>query len=133
MRLRSEQIDEMFTQKSGSNPMCPSVCLEIRFFLTHLLEGQLCPISNTFLARQRHFRHPRRRPSEHRKEMIFDGRLANVRALVVRGIYCPSSQNVIKKALLEITVNSQGELNAFSRIVGSSVTPQLHVITSPYI
>jgi len=31
---------------------CPRVCLEIRAFLTHLLEGQLCPISYTFLARQ---------------------------------------------------------------------------------
>jgi len=29
--------------------------------------------------------------------MTFDGRLANVRAMVVRGIYCLSSQNLMKK------------------------------------
>jgi len=36
---------------------CPSVCLEIRAFLTRLLEGQLCPSPYTFLARQSHFHH----------------------------------------------------------------------------
>jgi len=40
--------------------------------------------------------------------MTFDGRLANVRAPVVRGLYCHSSQNLIKKALHEITLSSQG-------------------------
>jgi len=40
--------------------------------------------------------------------MTFDHRLPNIRAPVVRGLYCPSSQNLIKKALHEITVNSQG-------------------------
>jgi len=40
--------------------------------------------------------------------MTFDCRLANVSALLVRGIYCPSSQNLLKKALHEITVNIQG-------------------------
>jgi len=33
--------------------------------------------------------------------------------------------------LHEITVNSQGLLNPFSRIFGFSVTPQLHIIRSP--
>jgi len=39
--------------------------------------------------------------------MAFDGRLANVRALVVRGLYCPSAQNLTKKVLNYITVNSK--------------------------
>jgi len=38
---------------------------------------------------------------------------------------------VVKKALHEITVNSQGYLDPFSRIVGFSVTPQRHIMTSP--
>jgi len=40
--------------------------------------------------------------------MTFDGRLANIRAAVVHLLYCASSQNLIKKSLHEITVNSQG-------------------------
>jgi len=74
----------------------------------HLLGGRLCPIPYTFLARQSHFRHEGQKPSEQRKGMTFDGRLANVKIPVVRGLYYPSSQNLIKKALHEITVNSQG-------------------------
>jgi len=62
--------------------------------------------------------------------MTFDSRLANIRAPVVRGLYCPSSQILIEKTLHEITVNSQGQLNRFSLTVGSSVTPQRHTITS---
>jgi len=45
--------------------------------------------------------------------MTFDSILANTRAPVVRGLYCPSPQNLIKKALHEITVNNQGSLNLF--------------------
>ena len=37
--------------------------------------------------------------------MAFDRRLANTRAPVVCGVCCPSSQNLIKKALHEITAN----------------------------
>jgi len=40
--------------------------------------------------------------------MTFDGRLANIWAPVVCGLYCLSSHNLIKKALHEITVNIQG-------------------------
>jgi len=47
-------------------------------------------------------------------------------APVVRDLYSPSSQNLIKKALPEIAVNSQGQLNPFSLIVGSSATPTAH-------
>jgi len=39
--------------------------------------------------------------------MTFDRRLANVADRVVRGLYCSSTQNLIQKALHEITVNSQ--------------------------
>jgi len=63
--------------------------------------------------------------------MTFDGRLANVTDPVVRGSYCPSTQNLIQKALHEITVNSQSKLNLFSRIVRSLATLQWHIITSP--
>jgi len=40
--------------------------------------------------------------------MTFDGRLANIEASVVRGLYSPSSQKPMEKALHEITVNSKG-------------------------
>jgi len=123
----------MFTQNVWviSNVLkCPSVCLEIRAFSTHLLGGQLCRIPYTFLARQSHFRHRSQKSFEQRKEVTFDSRLENVRALVIRGSHCPSSQNLIKKALHEITVNSQGWPNLFSRIFVSSVTPQPLIITS---
>jgi len=83
---------------------CPSVCLENRASVTHLLEGQLCSIPYTFIARRSHFRHPSQKLSEQSKEMTFDIVLANVRAPAVRGLYCPSSQNLIQKALLEITL-----------------------------
>jgi len=39
--------------------------------------------------------------------MTFDRRLVNVTDPVVRGLYWPSTQNLIQKALHEITVNSQ--------------------------
>jgi len=39
--------------------------------------------------------------------MTFDRRLANVSYPVVRGLYCPSTQNLMQKALHEITVISQ--------------------------
>jgi len=78
------------------------------FFITHLFGGQLFPIPYTFLARQSYFRQPNQKSFEQKNEVTFYGRLANVRASVVRGLHCPSSQNQIKKALHEITINSQG-------------------------
>jgi len=39
--------------------------------------------------------------------MTFDRRLAKIIGPVVAGLYCPSTQNLIKKALYEITVNSR--------------------------
>jgi len=39
--------------------------------------------------------------------MTFDRRLANVTDPVVRGLYCPFTQNLIQKALHEITVKIQ--------------------------
>jgi len=59
--------------------------------------------------------------------MTFDCGLANIRAAVLLPLLSKSD----KKVLHEITVNSQGYLNPFCRIVGSSVTPQRHIITSP--
>jgi len=85
---------------------CPSVCLEIRTFLTQLPGKQLCPSPYTFLARQSY---PSQKSFEQRKEMTFDGRLANIRAPVFAAYtYCRSSQNLVKKALHEITIDSQG-------------------------
>jgi len=63
--------------------------------------------------------------------MTFHGRLANVRAPVVRGLYCHSAQDLMKKVLHDVTVNSKGWLNLLSRIIGSSVTSQLLIIASP--
>ena len=85
----------------------------------------------TFLSRQRYFRHPSQTFFEQRKDMTFDRRLANIRAPVVLDLYCPSSQSLIKMTLHEITVYNQDSLNPFSLILGSSVTPQRHIITSP--
>jgi len=41
---------------------------------------------------------------------------------ILRFSHCPSSENLMKKALHEITANSQGKLNPFSPIVGSLAT-----------
>jgi len=66
--------------------------------------GHLCPILYTFLNKQSHFRHRSQKEIaiavEQRKEVTFANRLAKVRAfvsLVVRCLYCPFSQNMIKK------------------------------------
>jgi len=40
--------------------------------------------------------------------MTFDRKLVNITAAVVRRLYCPSSQTLVKKNLHEITVNGQG-------------------------
>jgi len=48
----------------------------------------------------------------------------SVRAPVVFGLYCSSSQNLIKNFC------TKSELNPFSRIVGFSATPQLHITFS---
>jgi len=61
----------------------------------------------TFLSIQSHFPHPSQKSFEQIKEMTFDRRLANVTDPVVRGLYFPSTQNLIQKALHEITANSQ--------------------------
>ena len=82
---------DVFVFKSGS--------------LTHL-GGNCAPVLHLPLQ-SKPFPPPSQKSFEQRKEMTFDRRLANIAAPVVRGIYCPS-QNVVKKALNEITVNSQG-------------------------
>jgi len=85
--------------------MCPNVCFEIRAFLTYL--GAFSSNPSTFLSIQSHFPHPSQKSFEQNKEMTFGRRLANVTDPVVRGLYCPSTQHLIEKALHEITVNSQ--------------------------
>jgi len=84
--------------------MCAKVpqCLSSnQGFLTFLL-GRY-----TFLSSRSYFPHPSQKSFEQSKEMTFDRRLANITALVVRRSYCSSSQNLVKKAMHEITVNSQ--------------------------
>jgi len=78
----------------------PDVCLEINF-LTHLLGEQFNPIPYTFLSRQSYLRHPSQQAFEQRKEMTFDCRLPNITELVFRGLYCPSSENLMKKAVVK--------------------------------
>jgi len=63
--------------------------------------------------------------------MTFDRKLQNITDLVFRGLYDSSSENLMKKALHEITANIQGLPNPFSPIVSSLGTPQRHIITSP--
>jgi len=59
--------------------------------------------------------------------MSFGSRLANVRAPIFRSLYCTSSQNLIKKALPEITANSQGLLKSlFSYRWFLSYAPTAH-------
>jgi len=84
---------------------CPNVCFEIRAFLTYL--GAILSNPSAFLSSQSHFPRPSEKSFEQSKEITFDRRLANVNDPVVRGLYCPSTQNLIQKALHEITVNSQ--------------------------
>jgi len=76
-------------------------------FLTHLLVEQLRPSPYTFVSRQSHFSHPSQKSLEKRKEMAFGHRLPKITDLVFRGLYCPSSQNMMKKVLHEITVSNQ--------------------------
>jgi len=73
-------------------------------FLTHLFGEQLHPIPYILLARQSYFRHPSRKAFEQRKEMTFGCRLPNITKLVFRGLFCPSSENLMKKALHEFAV-----------------------------
>jgi len=103
-----------------------SVCLEIRFFDTYL-GVQFRPSPCNFISRQSDFPDPSQTFLEERKEMTFDRRLANITGpvLVFRGLYCPSSENLMKKALHKITA-----FNLFYPIVGSLATPQRHIITS---
>jgi len=77
-------------------------------FLAHLFGEQLHPIPYTFLARQSYFRHPSGKAFELRKEMTFGCRLPNITELVFRCLFYPSSENLMKKALHEITANNQG-------------------------
>jgi len=51
--------------------------------------------------------------------MTFGCRLPNITELVFRGLLCPSSENLMKKSLHEITANSQELLNPCSPIVCS--------------
>ena len=65
--------------------------------------------------------------------MTFDRSFTNIAepVLVFRGLYCPSFEYLLKRALLEIRANDQGWLNPFPPIVSSLATPQQHIITSP--
>jgi len=63
------------------------------------------------------------------KEMTIDRRLVNISGPLVRGLYYPSSQNLIKKGAAW-NHGSQEYLNPFSPIVRFLATPERH-ITSP--
>jgi len=73
-------------------------------FFDTLIWAAIAPQS--FLSRQSRFPHPSQKSLEQKKEMTFDRRLPNITDLVFRGLYCPS-ENLIEKALHEITANSQ--------------------------
>ena len=124
----------MFTQKSGSNPRYWStpVLVVKSGSLMHLFRWQLCPSPYTFLSNQSLLPHPSQKSSEQRKEMIFERRLANSTAPIVRGLYAPSSQNLVKKALYENAVNSKRLASSlfFYRRFLSNVSMAHHNITS---
>jgi len=63
--------------------------------------------------------------------MAFHQRLANITGPVVRGLYYHPTNNLIKKNLHEVTVNSQRQLDPFFPIVKSLAKSQRHIITSP--
>ena len=65
-------------------------------FFDTLAWGAIVPHFLHLPRQTNHFRHPSHKPVEQRKEMTFSGRLANVRATVVRSSCCPSSQNLTK-------------------------------------
>jgi len=71
-------------------------CLEMRTFLTHYTWGANVPQSLHLPRQKNYFRHRSQRSLEQMKETTFDDRLASVRAPVVRCLYCPSAQNLIK-------------------------------------
>ena len=93
----------------------PGVGLQNQFFLTHLLRNQIRPSTYTYFSRQSRFPCPNQKYIEQRNNMTFDRRLVNIAdpVLVFRGLYCPSSENLMSKALHEITANSQGWFNPF--------------------
>jgi len=106
----------VFLLKSG-------ICYE------HTWEWEAIAPSPYTLHVRSHFLQPSQKSFEQRTEMTFDLRLANITDPVVRDFYGPSTQNLMKKALYEITVNSQGWLNPFSHTFRSLATPQRHIIT----
>ena len=61
--------------------------------------------------------------------MTFERRLKTL-GLQLFSVHIALLSKSDKKILHEITVNSQCYLNPFSRIVGFSVTPQLHMTFS---
>jgi len=85
--------------------------------------GQLSPVP-TPSSPAKVISHPSHESFEQRTELTFHRTSANVNDPVVRGLYRASIQNLIKQALHEITVNSQGyTLILFAPIVRSLATP----------
>ena len=76
--------------KSLLKSLCQIQCAEV------LLEVQLSHSPYTFLSSQSHFPHPSQKSIGQRIEMTYNRRLTNITAPVVRGLYCSSTQNLIK-------------------------------------
>jgi len=108
----------------------PCVCLEISF-LTYLIWWYLFPVPTPSFRAKSILPTLSQKSFKQRREMRFACRLANIIGPVVRGSYCFPTQNLMKKALHEITLNSQTKLNLFSPIVPSLATLQRHNIASP--
>jgi len=70
--------------------------------LTYLLRRKLSLRPYTFLPSQSHYLHPSQESCEKRTEKTFDLRRATITGPVVRGLYIPTTQNLIQKALHEI-------------------------------
>ena len=66
------------------------------------------------------------------KEMTFDRRRVNSTGPLVRGLYCPSSQKLIRKALHEITVVKAILILSSYRSILNNVPTAHHYITWPH-
>ena len=125
----------------------PGVCLEIRAFWHTYLGSKYAPVitpsspDKAFPLSQSKVLRTKERDDDIRQVSsslpfvhlfpLFDCRLQNITDLVFRGLYCPSSQNLIKRLCIKSLQKVKDSLNHFPPINGSLTTPQPHIITSP--
>jgi len=83
------------------------------FFKHTYLGGNCPPVSKPFSPAKAISSHRSQKSFEQRTEITFDRRLVNVAGLVIQGLYCPPTQNLMEKTLHEITEIFKASLNLF--------------------